>query len=154
MTLRNASVALALVSPAVAVAEMASLESIKRGDPEQSYQYARCAAFYLANVEWAGQTIGEEVFEASKKSVEDLLLIATMVRLSNSDGNRGTAHVAETVNLDTREIADLYLENYRRSYALRGTAWEANPIWESDAETCKPVAEAASQIANELGDQK
>ncbi|WP_393933514.1 hypothetical protein [Yoonia sp. R2-816] len=137
-------------SVGAADSDMVPLATILADQPEQSYQYVRCAAFYLANVEWAGQAISEEVFESSKKSLEDLLLIATLVR--SADSADGVEHIAETVNLDTRQIADFYLENYRESYALRGTAWEANAVWEGDAATCQPIAEAASQIAKELGD--
>jgi hypothetical protein len=121
---------------------MVPLATIMAGQPEQSYQYVRCAAFYLANVEWAGQALSEEVFESSKKSVENLLLIATLTRVADSAD--GIEQIVETVNLDMRQIADFYLDNYRESYALRGTAWEANSVWEGDAVTCQQIAEAAS----------
>lgn len=142
---------LCIVSTAsFADSDMVPLDRILVGQPEKSYQYVRCAAFYLANVEWAGQALSKDTFESSKRSVEDLLLIATLVR--SADSLDGVEHVAETVNLDTRQIADFYLENYRDSYALRGTAWESNEVWEGDASTCRPIAEAANQIATELGE--
>ena len=153
MRLHCASFAVLASLSTQATAEMATLDSVKSGEPEQSYEYVRCAAFYAANIEWAGQALTEQVFESSKKSIKDLMLIATLIRLSKTNGEAAVEHQSETVNLDTREIANLYIENYRRSYAIRGTAWEANPLWESDAQTCKPIAEAASQVAAELGDQ-
>jgi len=149
---RKTTVGLLCIASTASFAEsdMMPLDRILERQPEKSYQYVRCAAFYLANVEWAGQALSEEVFESSKRSVENLLLIATLVR--SADSADGVEHIAETVNLDTRQIADFYLANYRDNYALRGTAWEANEVWEGDAGTCRPIAEAASQIAVELGE--
>ena len=129
--------------------DMVPLNRVLNGMPEPSYQYARCAAFYLANVEWAGQALSEAVFETSKTSMSDLLIVATLVRSQKADEK--IDHLAATVNLDARQIADFYLKNYRQSYALRGTAWEANALWESDAETCRKIAEVAHAYVNQTG---
>jgi hypothetical protein len=54
------------------------------------------------------------------------------------------------VNLDTRTVADLYAENYRSNYAINGSAWESNPLWIGDADSCGPIAEAASVVVEDL----
>jgi len=102
----------------------------------------------LANVEWAGQALDEAAFNDSKSVISALLLVATLQRSEKMGGD--VEHLAATVNADTRAVADLYAEDYRQSYATRGTAWDGNPLWESDASTCKPIGELALQMSADL----
>jgi hypothetical protein len=128
--------------------DLAPLEQLLNGQPEESYQHVRCAGFYLANIEWGGQALSESMFEESKAVISALLLVATLQRASKMDGD--IESLALTVNADARAIADLYAINYRQSYAVRGAAWDGNPLWESDAGTCKPIGEVALQLQADL----
>ena len=127
--------------------EMDSLESVLLGQPEESYQHVRCAALYLENVEWGGQALDEATYNDTRAVILALMLVATRERSKRMDSD--LAHLATIVNADVREIANLYAENYRQSYAQRGAAWDGNPIWESDAATCKPIGELALKISAE-----
>jgi hypothetical protein len=136
-----------LATPTVASEGLTPLSELLSTQPEASYQFARCAAFHLANIEWAGQALSEEYFEEAKSGISALLLVASIQRAGN-DGD--VEHHASMVNVDTRNIADFYLASFRESYALRGKAWEGNALWESDAETCKPIMELALLFRAEL----
>jgi hypothetical protein len=154
---RTAFVGLALsliLTPVAAAVELTPLKALLDGQPEETYRHVRCAAFYLANIEWGGQALNEAAFEESKSAVSALLLVATLERASKVDGS--IEHWAQTVNADVRAIADLYATNYRQSYATRGSAWAGNTLWNSDAETCKPIAEVALMMRAELekGDEQ
>ena len=120
---------------------------------EESYQNVRCAGFFLANIEWAGQALSEDVFEDSKSAISALLLVATLQRSAKTNGS--LEDLAKTVNADTRAIADVYLVNYRQNYAVTGRAWDGNPLWESDAAECRPISDVALMLIDEIekGDQ-
>lgn len=139
---------LAISASMAAADELVPLEQLLGGEPEDSYQHVRCAAFYLANIEWGGQALSEAMFEESKAVLGALLLVATLQRASKVDGD--VESLAVTVNADARAIANLYEINCRQSYAVRGAAWDGNPLWESDAETCKPIGEVALLLEADL----
>jgi hypothetical protein len=107
----------------------------------------------LANIEWAGQALSEDVFEDSKSAISALLLVATLQRSAKTNGS--LEDLAKTVNADTRAIADVYLVNYRQNYAVTGRAWDGNPLWESDAAECRPISDVALMLIDEIekGDQ-
>ena len=137
----------------VSAQQLGSLDQLIGRDIEPSYPLVRCAAFYLANIEWAGQALDEDVFEESKTLMGDLLLASVLVRSKRAGAeSEGLEHLAQTANADTRQIADLYLENYRRNYAATGTAWQGNTVWESDAVTCRELAENVLFSNAEIGE--
>ena len=139
---------LLLCATAATADDLVPLEQLLGGQPEESYQQVRCAGFYLANIEWGGQALSETMFEESKAVISALLLVATLQRASNVEGDMES--LALTVNADARAIADLYAVNYRQSYAARGAAWAGNPLWESDAGTCQPIGEVALLLKADL----
>ena len=145
----SAPLLVAMIAATAATAEeMETLETVLSGQPEASYQHVRCAAFYLADIEWGGQALDERTFNDSKSVISALMLVATLQRSAKMGGE--VEHLATTVNADTRAVADLYLGGYRQSYAMRGTAWEGNPLWESDAQTCAPIGEVALSAVAQL----
>ena len=88
------------------------------------------------------------MFEESKSVISALLSVAALQRASKVDAN--VTILAVTVNADARAIADFYQVNYRQSYAIKGRAWDGNPLWESDAETCQPIGVLALALQAEL----
>jgi len=130
-------------------AQMKPLTEILSGNYERSYPIVRCAAFYTSMVEWAGQQVGEETYDGFRDAVNALLLAGVLARAETSSDS--FEHLLEIVMKDTRAIADLYLEDFRSSYASTGSAWENNPIWTQDLQSCEPLAQAAIQKEKDLG---
>ena len=148
-----ASAFLFFITTPAAGETMVPLRTLLAEPIEESYQHVRCAGFLLANIEWAGQALSEDVFDDTKSAISALLLVATLQRSSKTSGS--LEELAQSVNADTRAIADLYLLNYRQNYATTGRAWDGNPLWESDAAECRPISEVALLLIDEIekGDQ-
>ena len=125
------------------LADMKPINDILSGNYERSYPIVRCAAFYASMAEWAGQQASEETYNGFKDAVNALVLVGVLVRAETSPDR--VEHLREIVIKDVRAIADLYLENFRLSYASTGNAWENNPIWTQDMLSCEPLAQAAIQ---------
>lgn len=131
-----------------AFAELKPLLETVNGDTEASYQYLRCASLYTANLEWAGTQLPEDVFDDTKSVISSLITIAVLIRNSTNDSN--VEIISQAVLEDTRAVANLYLEQYRSSYAGSGNAWLGNSLWEKDSEYCKSVGEAALEYTNSM----
>ncbi|NSX56422.1 hypothetical protein [Parasulfitobacter algicola] len=126
---------------AVVAQDIQPLSKMNSSKYEETYPLVRCAGFYLANVEWSGQIIEEPIFQELQLTIRTLVAVAALQR--NSRANSSLEHQINTAEMDMRTIADIYLSNYRQSYALTGSAWSENPIWNGDAATCKNIAETA-----------
>ena len=133
-----------LASSSAHAEEMVPLDSIMQGNPEESYKFIRCAAFYKANADWAGEAVDQADVDQQMKAVVALLVVGTDIRSKKTGENFES--VFEVVQQDATAMLQLYGENYRQSYALRGAAWDGNPLWESDAATCKILGEVALNI--------
>jgi hypothetical protein len=140
-----------LASPAYAE-EFRPLVQMLKEEPEPSYAFVRCAAFYSASANWARTSLDASEVKALETAVQTLVSTAVYRRMSERD-----TWTKEEVNIeimsaqaDVIAISDLYMTDFRQSYAIRGTAWEGNPIWESDGVTCKYIAEFAADSAAEL----
>jgi hypothetical protein len=140
--------ALLISATSAAADDLVPLEQLLKGQPDESYQHVRCAAFYLANIEWAGQAISQTLFDETRAAISALFLVAALQRATKTEGDVQSSVIS--VNADARAITELYEINYRQSYAVRGAAWDGNPLWESDAETCRPIGEAALRLSAAL----
>ena len=102
---------------------------------EVTYPLVRCAAFNQASLEWAGSNrLGSYTVEIADQAIKTLVSVAVLIRMERSDG---TVDAETQIALrDTRNIADLYLERFEATYARVGQAWEGDPVWVSDLETC------------------
>ncbi|WP_092081796.1 hypothetical protein [Poseidonocella sedimentorum] len=132
-----------------AQSELRPLDDILSGNPETSYAYTRCAAFYSSILQWAGSGMGQEEYDGYKEYGDALYYVSIAIRESQSAKN--LAQIGRSVDADVQKITDLYERNYQRSYASSGDAWTGNSLWESDAETCKPIAEIAQDAAKAIG---
>lgn len=143
---------LSVVAATVALAELKPLNETLSTQTEKSYEYLRCAAFYTANLEWAGTQLSEEVYSTTRQLASSLLTVAILVRSSTNDAD--FTIISAAVLKDTRAVADLYLEQFRGAYAQKGNAWSGNQLWESDATYCKPVGAAASELVSSMETSK
>lgn len=135
-------------SSAVFAQTFAPLATILNSDYEASYPFVRCAAFYQANLEWAGKDrIGVERFEQANEAIKTLLAVSALVRSEQIGG--GSASITDSVYVDTRKIADLYIERYRNNYAATGQAWASDEVWKSDLKTCKTLTERLKKKISE-----
>ena len=150
---RGLGLALVFAASGPLLAQSSSAEGLRPLDDtvtdrtETSYPIIRCAAFYNSLIEWAGQQLDEQTFDVSKSAAESLLFVGVLLRSGKSADS--IEHLSEVVMQDTSQITDLYLENFRRSYAATGNAWEGNSVWERDLETCEPIAQEAILVASE-----
>ncbi len=120
--------------------QLRSLSEIIGRDYEQTYPLVRCAALYQSSIEWVGKDrIGEETFDSYDNSIRNLLAISIVLRSQTSAFDVENAQ--EITLLDTRTIADLYLERYRANYASTGNAWGTDAMWKDDLQICQTIVE-------------
>lgn len=131
--------------------DLSPLNFLDQDKYEPTYPIVRCAALYTASLEWAGQAIEEETYDGFADAVQSLLVVAALIRGEETSEN--VEHVGEVVMQDARAISDLYLLNFRQSYAATGNAWSGNPVYESDLIFCEPIAIMASEALQQIGRQ-
>ncbi|MGS4947020.1 hypothetical protein ACVDG3_16210 [Meridianimarinicoccus sp. RP-17] len=139
-----------LCTTAIAADGLRPLEETVTESTESSYALVRCAAFYTSALEWAGTALKQDDYDRTKKSVDSLLLVASVMRSANSADV--LQDVAEVVLIDARKIADIYIENLRDNYAVTGNAWEGNLVYEADGAYCLPIAQTAIAMSDDLNE--
>ena len=114
---------------------------------ETSYPIILHVAFYNSLIEWAGQQLDEQTFDASKSAAGSLLFVGVVVRSEKSTDS--IERLSGIARQDTGQITDLYLDNFRRNYAATGNAWKGNSVWERDLAACEPIVQEAILVASE-----
>ncbi len=140
--------ALVVFASAAASGGLVPLQESPAGKADETYQHVRCAGFYMANVAWEGEALGKGFVAVSEQAISALLVIAAHKRAAREDGD--AEQLAQRVKAEAMEIADLYAIDFRLNFALRGNAWDGNPLWESDARICKLLAELTLTLRAEL----
>ncbi len=150
-SIKCSTIALLVVTPTTTLSsELLALKDTVNEDTEMSYQYVRCASFYNATMAWAGQQLDNETRESMETAVSSLLQTTVFVRTSTNPD--GVETISEIVLEEANMISELYLDQFRRNYAVEGTAWDGNEIWENDLKFCQPVAQAANALVSEEED--
>lgn len=128
------------IAPPASADGLSPISEVMRTGPNPDYLLVRCAAFYQASAEWGGkQRLGEEYIAKVDQIIKELLSLAIFARIESKMGNQD--HVTQVTLRDTRNIADLYLKRFEKSYATTGHAWSGDRLWEADARECKYLTE-------------
>lgn len=108
-----------------------------------AYPPARCAGFYQAFMEWAGQErLGQETWQSTDIARQNAILLSAMIAQRESGGEL-VDQVENTVR-DVRNIADLYRDRFEQNYAVSGEILGSDPLILADLEYCAELADEIS----------